>query len=201
MLLSSEVRPSIMRIAIVSNVCGCPWAVTEEVWVVFCCVVRLDLLWKAQDILLEVFSTKMWSGRNWKLRIYGTRADREHIEKLVHIFDFAARVEFSGYAKDMRDIWRDSHLMVLPSRAEGTPLATLEAMMCARPVVTTDVCWKREVLEEGVTGWIAEGATPSSIALALERCWAASSHLGANGGAGACESFGVGWLGAFQKIT
>ncbi len=31
----------------------------------------------------------------------------------------------------------------------------------------------REVLEEGVTGWIAGGATPNSFALAMERCWEA----------------------------
>jgi glycosyltransferase involved in cell wall biosynthesis len=141
--------------------------------VVFSCVARLDLLWKAQDILLEVLAGQKWLRRDWKLRIYGTGADRDHIEKLVRIFDLSQRVEFRGFAKDMRDIWRDSHLMVLPSRGEGTPLATLEAMMCGRPVVTTDVGGNREVLEEGVTGWIAEAATPTSFGKAMERAWSA----------------------------
>ena len=163
---------------------------SPETGVVFSCVARLDLLWKAQDILLEVLAAKKWSGRNWKLRIYGTGADQEHVKKLVQIFDLSARVEFRGYAKDMRDIWRDSHVMVLPSRGEGTPLATLEAMMCGRPVVTTDVGGNREVLEEGVTGWIAEGATPNSFALAMERCWEAQgawARMGARAHAKALE--------------
>ena len=163
---------------------------SSETGVVFSCVARLDLLWKAQDILLEVLAAKKWSGRNWKLRIYGTGADQEHLKKLVQIFDLSARVEFRGYAKDMRDIWRDSHVMVLPSRGEGTPLATLEAMMCGRPVVTTDVGGNREVLEEGVTGWIAEAATPASFDAALERAWNAQSkwaEMGARAHAKALE--------------
>jgi glycosyltransferase involved in cell wall biosynthesis len=44
-------------------------------------------------------------------------------------------------------------------------------MMYGRPVVTTDVGGNREVLEEGVTGWIAEAATPASFDAALERAW------------------------------
>ena len=166
----------------------------HESGVVFSCVARLDLLWKGQDILLEVLSTEKWSRRNWKLRIYGTGADRDHIEKLVRIFHLPQRVEFRGFAKDMREIWRDSHVMVLPSRGEGTPLATLEAMMCGRPVVTTDVGGNREVLEEGVTGWIAEGTTPNSFALAMERCWQARAtwaQMGVKAHAKAAEVSGL----------
>jgi glycosyltransferase involved in cell wall biosynthesis len=170
-----------------------PMAATES-GVVFSCVARLDLLWKAQDILLEVLAGQKWLRRDWKLRIYGTGADRDHIEKLVRIFDLSQRVEFRGFAKDMREIWRDSHVMVLPSRGEGTPLATLEAMMCCRPVVTTDVGGNREVLEEGVTGWIAEGTTPNSFALAMERCWEAQgawAQMGAQAHAKALEVAGA----------
>jgi glycosyltransferase involved in cell wall biosynthesis len=143
--------------------------------VVFACVARLDLLWKGQDILLEVLAGDFWKSRNWSLRIYGQGRDRTHLEALVKQFGLGDRVTFPGFARRMQDIWQDCHVMVLPSRGEGTPLATLEAMMCGRPVVTTDVGGNREVLEEGVTGWLAEAATPQSFALAMERCWAERS--------------------------
>lgn len=141
--------------------------------VVFSCVARLDLLWKGQDILLEVLSAKAWRHRKWSLRFFGLGDDRDHLVRLVRHFGLEERVEFVGYAEHMQDIWCDSHVMVLPSRGEGTPLATLEAMMCGRPVVTTDVGGNSEVLVEGKTGWIAEAATPQSFASALERCWQA----------------------------
>jgi glycosyltransferase involved in cell wall biosynthesis len=141
--------------------------------VVFSCVARLDLLWKGQDILLEVLAADIWREREWTLRLFGTGTDRDHLASLVRHFGLEERVQFAGYIEIMEDIWRDSHVMVLPSRGEGTPLATLEAMMCGRPVVTTDVGGNGEVLEEGKTGWIAEAATPQSFASALERCWQA----------------------------
>jgi glycosyltransferase involved in cell wall biosynthesis len=147
-----------------------------ESGVIFSCVARLDLLWKGQDILLEVLSGDTWRERQWSLRIYGSGADREHLVGLVQHFGLEDRVKFTGFAERMQDIWRESHVMVLPSRGEGTPLATLEAMMCGRPVATTDVGGNKEVLVEGETGWIAEGATPSSFALALDRCWEARAN-------------------------
>ncbi len=165
-----------------------------ELGVVFSCVARLDLLWKGQDILLEVLSGEVWRERNWSLRMYGNGADREHLAGLVKYFGLEERVQFKGFAEQMQDIWRDSQVMVLPSRGEGTPLATLEAMMCGRPVVTTDVGGNREVLVEGESGWIAEGATPSSFALAMERCWGARSawsQMGANAHVKAVEVAGA----------
>lgn len=146
---------------------------TVESGVVFACVARLDMLWKGQDILFEVLTSDTWRERDWSLRIFGTGIDRDHLASLVRHFGLEEKVQFAGYAEGMADIWRDSHVMVLPSRGEGTPLASLEAMMCGRPVVTTDVGGNKEVLDEGKTGWIAEAATPQSFASALERCWQA----------------------------
>lgn len=139
--------------------------------IVFSCVARLDILWKAQDILLEVLGSELWKNRTWKLRIYGAGADESHVRHLVKMYGLQERVSFEGYANNMREIWKTSHVMVLPSRGEGTPLATLEAMMCGRPVVTTDVGGNREVLEEGISGWIAEAATPYSFGKAMDRAW------------------------------
>ncbi len=52
------------------------------------------------------------------------------------------------------DIWAANHLLVMPSRFEELPLAMVEAMLCARPVVATDVAGHKEIIEEGVTGFL-----------------------------------------------
>ena len=80
------------------------------------------------------------------------------------------------------------------TRGAGAPQATLGAMMCDRTIVTTDVGGNREVLEVGLKGWIAEGATPKSFALALERCWVAQgfwAQMGAQAHAKALEVAGA----------
>lgn len=139
--------------------------------VIFSCVARMDILWKGQDILLEVLNSEIWKSRKWRLCLYGMGEDTDHVANLVKMYGLEERVSFEGYVKEMRDIWKKSQVMVLPSRGEGTPLATLEAMMCGRPVVTTDVGGNREVIEDGVSGWIAEAATPYSFSKTLERVW------------------------------
>ena len=138
---------------------------------VFACVARFETIWKGQDLLLEILATDSWKSRNWKLNFFGDGPDLEHVKKYAKMLGVEGKVEFRGYVRDVQKIWIESHAMILPSRGEGTPLAILEAMMCGRPVVTTDVGGNREVLEEGVTGWIAAVATKRSFAQAMERAW------------------------------
>jgi glycosyltransferase involved in cell wall biosynthesis len=138
-------------------------------------VARLQAAYKGQDILLEVLGSAAWRSRDWRLRLYGEGKDRNYLEELARYYDIAERVEFSGHTNDIRSIWEVNHLLVLPSRGEGTPLALLEAMFCARPAVVTDVGGNAEWTEDGQTGFVAEAPTAKSLAAALDRAWAARS--------------------------
>jgi hypothetical protein len=74
------------------------------------------------------------------------------------------------------DKGQDIHALVLPSRAEGLPLPLVEAMMCGRPVVVTSVGGNAEVVEEGVTGFLA-APDENSLDAALEKAWARRADL------------------------
>src|SRR5262249_46331394 len=93
---------------------------------------------------------------------------------------------FAGHVPDIRGIWADNHLLVLPSRSEGTPLSLVEAMLCGRPAVVTDVGGNAEWITEPDTGFIAEAPSTRSVAGALERAWTAR-HLWAEMGERAHE--------------
>jgi glycosyltransferase involved in cell wall biosynthesis len=54
-------------------------------------------------------------------------------------------------------------------RSEGIPTVILEAMACALPVVATDVGAIREVVEQGVTGFLAPPEDPRALAGAILR--------------------------------
>jgi len=95
---------------------------------------------------------------------------RNVLERMARALGLANRVVFAGYA-GVDKIWANNHVLVLPSRFEGLPLTIVEAMLCGRPVVATDVAGNSEVIDEGVTGFLAHAPTAGSMADALERFW------------------------------
>ena len=135
------------------------------------CVGRLDLRAKGQDILLEALAGPAWMNRRWRLTLYGTGPMRHIIESLVHRLELVGRVHLAGYVSRVEDIWAENHVLVMPSRFEGLPLAMVEAMLCGRPVVATNVAGHSEIVEDGVSGFIADSPTVVSFAGALERLW------------------------------
>jgi glycosyltransferase involved in cell wall biosynthesis len=135
------------------------------------CVSRLDPPGKGQDILFEVLAEPKWAARNWQLHLYGDGDSRESLERLVQRLGLVDRIVFEGRVAGIEKIWELNHVMVMPSRIEGLPLALVEAMLCGRPVVATCVAGG-ELIEDGITGFLAEAPTVGSVGDALERFWA-----------------------------
>jgi L-malate glycosyltransferase len=134
-------------------------------------VARLDAQCKGQDLLLHALSGESWKHRHWLLRFYGSGDDRSYLERLTAHYNLAGKVEFCGHVSDVRSIWADNHLLVMPSRSEGTPMALVEAMICGRPSVVTDVGGNIEWIDEPSTGFVAEAPSARSLNNALERAW------------------------------
>ena len=137
------------------------------------CVARLDVNFKGQDILFEVLGSDHWRSRDWTLRLYGEGPHREYLGALARFRGIDERTEFRGHVSDIRSIWRENHLALFPSRSEGTPLALVEAMVCGRPPVVSDVGGNAEWVQETGSGFLAEAPTVSSFGAALERAWTA----------------------------
>ncbi len=135
------------------------------------CVARFETRWKGHDVLLDCLAQPQWQSRDWKLNLYGSGPDEQYIEDLIKHYGLERRVHMRGYVRDMQQVWSECHIKVLASHGEGTPLAVLEAMMCGRPVITTDVGGNREVLTDGETGFVAEAATPRSFGAIFETAW------------------------------
>jgi glycosyltransferase involved in cell wall biosynthesis len=135
------------------------------------CVARLHPPSKGQDILLQALADPVWTRRNWRLTLYGEGAMRDTIEHMVRRFGLGERVTVAGYVNSVEKIWANNHVLVLPSRYEGLPLALVEAMLCARPTVATDVAGNSEVLQDGVNGFLADAPTVRSLNMALDRLW------------------------------
>jgi glycosyltransferase involved in cell wall biosynthesis len=147
------------------------------------CVARLHPPSKGQDILLEALARNPWSTRQWRLTFYGEGPMQDIIERLAQTLGISDRVTFAGYAR-VKDIWSMNHILVMPSRYEGMPLAMVEAMLCGRAVLATDVAGHSEIIENDVTGFLVPAPTVEFIALGLERVWSQRESLQQMGRAG-----------------
>ena len=85
-------------------------------------------------------------------------------------------VLIGGFVDDVKKIWEEHHGLLLPSRYEGAPLVVIEAMLCNRMVVATNIGRNEELIDDGKTGFIAEGPTVRLIDEALERAWNAREN-------------------------
>ncbi len=139
----------------------------------FAVVARLQASTKGHDLLFDALDQPQWRDRDWRLSIFGEGPDADAFKAQASRTELTGRVTFHGHAPDIRDIWATRHILILPSRAEGTPLAMVEAMLLGRPCIVTDVGGCTDWVREGVEGWIAPRPNATDIADALERAWSA----------------------------
>ena len=139
--------------------------------VYFATIARLHCNTKGHDILLEVLSHTKWKERNWILHLYGTGEDAQYLQELVAYYDLGSNVIFKGFVDDISKVWSNNHILVLPSIGEGMPLTIVEAMMCGRPCLVTDVGDNTQLIIENETGFVAPAPTVKLLDDAFERAW------------------------------
>jgi glycosyltransferase involved in cell wall biosynthesis len=190
-IAEKQIGCELPNIEVVRNPCNVdfdaspPWpALGRDGELRFACVGRLEPSGKGQDVLFEVLAGPAWATRNWRLHLYGDGENRNGLERLAQRLGLTDRVVFEGHVSDIEKVWALNHVLVMPSRIEGLPLAVIEAMLCGRPVVATDVAGA-EVVEDGVTGFLTEAPTVGCVGNALERFWARRDEAEAIGAAAA----------------
>ena len=134
------------------------------------CVARMDLAAKGQDLLLQTLARPEWRDRPLELNFFGAGPDELSLRRLATLLQ-VVNVHFRGHVHDITAIWEQNHLLVLPSRYEGLPLALVEAMWCGRPAVVTDVGGNAELCLDNKTGFVSPAATLSSFSQTLQRAW------------------------------
>jgi glycosyltransferase involved in cell wall biosynthesis len=126
---------------------------------------------KGQDLVMEVLHREEWKKRNWHLNIYGSGPDEGYLKRLCAFYGLENRITFHGRVSDISQVWQQNSLLLMPSHQEGMPLAVVEAMVCGRPTVATDVGGHREWITDGIEGFISEGVSVNAIGDTMERAW------------------------------
>jgi glycosyltransferase involved in cell wall biosynthesis len=97
-------------------------------------------------------------------------------------------IHWHGSTTDIARVWREHHVAMLLSYREGLPRSLVEAAASGRPIIATDVTGCREVVRDGVEGFLVPRGNIDQAARALERL-AADSGLRARLGAAAHRRF------------
>lgn len=97
----------------------------------------------------------------------GDGPERAGLESLRQRLGLNRCVRLLGVRSDIEALYQAADVFVLPSLREGMPTALLEAMASGIPVVASDIAPHRELVEQGVTGWLVPPQAPEALAEAL----------------------------------
>lgn len=99
----------------------------------------------------------------------GKGEELENLQKLVSECQMQDNVHFLGYRTDVVDICSQSDVYVMPSYREGLPVASLEAMYCGLPLVTSNIRGLVDVMQNGVSGYLCNPDDVEGFAKAIRK--------------------------------
>jgi glycosyltransferase involved in cell wall biosynthesis len=124
---------------------------------------------KDYPTLLRAFARAPQTAR---LLVLGAGPQQSELIALAAQLGLERRARFLGFEPNVERWMQAADGFVLSSRYEGLPMVLLEAGACGVPAVATDVPGTREVIIDGVNGWLAQAADPCSLGEAMNRLMA-----------------------------
>jgi glycosyltransferase involved in cell wall biosynthesis len=123
---------------------------------------------KGFDRLIPAFAQVVERHPEWKLRIFGSGAKRNALEKLVAKHDVSENVRLMGRTSDLGGEFAKASIFALSSRFEGMPMVLLEAMSQRLPVVSFDCpTGPRQLITSGENGLLVPNGDVDAFAAAL----------------------------------
>lgn len=132
---------------------------------------------KGIDDLILAVSQLNQNGLDFSLEIGGDGPLREYLEKLAAAQGLNSKIKFKGaMAHDTVFPWLSSlDMFVLACKKDsqgdqdGIPVVLMEAMAIGIPVISTAISGIPELVEDGISGFLAQPNNPTSLAEAIKR--------------------------------
>ncbi len=131
---------------------------------------------KGYPVVLKALQQLRKNGVDFEYRIIGEgdKDEKQYLRRLADELGISANVEFLGFRQQVEVIenlsWCDAlvmHCVIGPAgRRDGLPNALIEAMLAARPVITTYISDIPNIIEHEVNGYLSpESHVPELTAL------------------------------------
>ncbi len=92
---------------------------------------------------------------------------RPVLESKVRELGLEGRFFLPGFRKDIRSLFHEMDIFVLPSFSEGLPNVVMESFACKKPVVATAVVGTPELVKNGETGFLVPAGDMDGMARAI----------------------------------
>lgn len=125
---------------------------------------------KNYDLLIEVARHLHNGDYPFEMPIFQIAGHGPTIEELrgrVEEYGLGDAVRFLGERSDIESLMAQSDVYLNTSNYEGMPIALLEAMAMALPIVATDVAGNHELVLDAQSGFLCELGNPAAIAEGL----------------------------------
>jgi glycosyltransferase involved in cell wall biosynthesis len=122
---------------------------------------------KGHRYLLEAAKTVLEKIPWVEFLLVGDGPLRNHYEKLTHELGVEKKIHFLGERNDVPVILSNLSISVLSSTSEGLSNVILESMAAGKPVIATNVGGSREIVVDGVTGYLVPPADSQAMAKAI----------------------------------
>ena len=94
-----------------------------------------------------------------KVAIVGTGELEAEVKQLCEELGISENVNFLGFQPNPIKMVHDTKVMILTSRWEGTPMCALEAMALGTPIVSTPSDGMKDLIDDGVNGYLTDDDT------------------------------------------
>ena len=122
---------------------------------------------KNQKVIIQALS--LLKDKTIHYVLCGKGNQMENLKNLVEEKSIKQNVHFLGYRTDVVDICSQVDVYVMPSKREGLPVASLEAMYCGLPLVTSNIRGLTDVMENGVSGYMCNPEDAKGFAKGIKK--------------------------------
>ena len=126
---------------------------------------------KGVDLLLQAWQLAGPKLPGIQLWIAGDGPTHASLVSQVSALGLSSSVRFLGSKtrEELRSLFSNAEVVVMPSRNEGSPLTLLEAKASGSVCVATRVSGIAEIIEDGVSGFLVEPESPAALAMGMLR--------------------------------
>lgn len=126
---------------------------------------------KGQDVLLQAVPQLIARYPATCVEFIGDGPMRDHYLQMAEALRIADHCQFPGFLSNQEVLRRmaAATVVVVPSHAEAFGIVNIEALSVGTPIVASNVGGIRDIVRDGVDGYLVPPADPASLADALAK--------------------------------